>query len=209
MNTLLAAARRSAAHPTTAFPLPVAGRGLPKALPATAVGSTTGAVAAPMRVVGSLTAPGGATLTGPTATAGHFSGVLTDTATFTLTMPTAGGIALAVTATPSLDERTLLPPQGTSWTSWGSSDVNPVAARAATAQLIDAAAAAARGAELSPYVGADTAGPASTRFRYSLSEPTATARPPQPVHAHPVALGVVAAAGLLVLGAAAAIWRRA
>src|SRR4051812_16224085 len=51
MTTLLNAAQRGGAHPTTAYPLPVAGRGLPRTVPAVEVSNTTASVAALMRVV--------------------------------------------------------------------------------------------------------------------------------------------------------------
>ncbi|MFL6240375.1 MAG: hypothetical protein ACJ735_12875 [Actinomycetes bacterium] len=214
MTTLLAAARRNEAQPTTAFTLPVAGRGLPRRLPATDVGNTAAFVAAPLRVVGSLRAPNTqATLTGPTVApvpdGGRFNGVLTGAVDFTLTVPKAGRVVLDLTATPTLDARTLQPPHGQrTWADWARLDATTADARGATSQLVNAAAAAARGAELSPYVGSDTNGPATTRFRYVINTAARPARTQQPLHPHPLAIGVAAFAALLTVSGAAAVWRR-
>jgi hypothetical protein len=167
-----------------------------------------------MRVVGSITAPGvDAHLTGPTAKAvtggGTFLGVLTDTVTFTLTMPGAGHVALALTATPTLDERTLQPPDGQrSWIGWSRGAVSTDSARTATDQLVAGAAAAARGAELSPYVGSDTRGAATTQFRFTFSPVAAAPKAARPLHPRPIALGVIGFAGLVVVSGAAVLWRR-
>jgi hypothetical protein len=214
LTTLLSSAQRDATQPTTAFPLPTAGAGLPKSIPATNVGTTTALVRAPLRVVGSLKARDQpARLTGPTVEAsssgGQFNGVLTDSVTFTLQMPAAGHVALDVHAVPTLDERTLRPTvQQRDWSFLTAGSLNSDVVRRATDQLVQAAAASARGAELSPYVGSDTKGPATTTFRYVLSPTAKVPLPAKPLRPHPIALGIVSFAGLLVVGAAAAVWRR-
>jgi hypothetical protein len=140
---------------------------------------------------------------------GHFNGVLTDSVTFTLQMPAAGHVALDIHAVPTLDERTLRPTvQQPSWSFLTGGSLGNDVVRRATDQLVQGAAAAARGAELSPYVGSDAKGPATTTFRYILSPTAKVALPTRPLHPHPVALGIVAFAGLLVVGGAAAVWRR-
>jgi hypothetical protein len=214
LTTLLTAARRDSAQPTTAFPLPAAGAELPKSIEAVDVGTTTGFVTAPMRVVGSfLSRDQPAQLSGPTvetlSNGGKFNGVLTGNVTFTLAMHAAGHVTLDVLAIPTLDERTLLPPsEQKTWSFLEGMSLNSGPVRQATDQLVRGAAAAARGAELSPYVGSDTKGPATTTFRYTISATAAQQRAPAPLHPRPVALGVVAFAGLAVVGGAAALWRR-
>jgi hypothetical protein len=212
LTTLLAAARRSDAHPSTAYPLPVAGRGLPREVPATDVASTAAFVPAPMRVVGSLTAPGtSAALSGPTVSAaasgGHFNGILTDSVTFELAVQQATRVALDLVATPTLDERTLQPPSGT-WQQWAQRARTTAERQQATAQLVAGAAASARGAELSPYVGSDTVGPASTRFRYTISPVAAKPRAVKALHPHPLAISLVSVLALALLSGAAVVWRR-
>jgi hypothetical protein len=212
LSTLQAAAQRSSAQPTTALALPTAGRGLPRQLPATDVGQMLANVVAPMRVVGTLTAPGTtARLAGPTvasvAGGGHFNGVLTDTVGFALTVPGPTRVALDVTATPTLDERTLQPPHGT-WNAWARSGPSAAEVRRATDQLVAGAAASARVAELSPYIGTDTTGPATTRFRYAMSAAARVAPKATPLHPRPLPIALVALAGLVVVSGAAVVWRR-
>ena len=213
LTTLLDAAHTAATHPTTAIALPTAGNGLPTSLPASETSEGSAFIAAPMRVVGTLSAPGTtAQASGPTITSvnggGHFNGVLTTTVDFTLTMPSAGHVAVDVTAIPTLDERTLQPPTGASWAAWARSHPDTTAAGAATTQLVTGAATAARCAELSPYVGSDTKGPATTSFRFVISQSAAAVHTSPPLHPHPVALGIVAVVGLFVVSGAAALWHR-
>ena len=214
LTRLLETARTSRTHPTRPVALPTAGNGLPRQLPATKVGSTVAVVPAPMRVVGSISAPGTtARLSGPTARnipgGGLVNGVLSDMAAFTLAVPQAGRVAINLTATPTLDERTLQPPDGQpSWHAWARGAVPSVVARSATDQLVAGAAAAARGAELSPYVGSDTRGTATTQFRFTISATKSVASAAEHLHPHPLAIGIVGLAGLVAVSGAAALWRR-
>jgi hypothetical protein len=214
LTTLLNTARASSTHPTRPVALPTAGNGLPRQLAATDVSDTVANVAAPMRIVGSIRALGTtAHLTGPTAHGipggGAVNGVLTDSVTFSLAMPAAGRVTIDLTATPTLDERTLAPPDGQrSWNAWARGTVSSTGARTATDQLVAGAAMAARGAELSPYVGSDTTGVATTQFRFSLSTAAPAAAAAAPLHPHPVAIGVVGLAALVVISGATVLWRR-
>jgi hypothetical protein len=214
LTTLLAAARRSAAAPSTAIVLPTAGQGLPRGIAATGVVTQSVAdVAAPMRLVGSITSTAaGSTLRGPTATSipggGRVAGVLTGSVDFTLNMPSAGRVAINLVANPSLDERTLRPPSGNTWPAWAQGRPSAAAAHAATDQLVAAAGAAAKGAEISPYIGSDTTGPATTTFRYTIAPRATIVTPARPLHPHGYAIGLVAFAGLTVVGGAVALWRR-
>ena len=213
LDALLAAAGDAAGRPSEAIPLPVAGRGLPARVRATAVGQTTSFVVAPLRVVGTITAPGTtAALSGPATTltdgGGRVEGVLAAAVDFRLEIPAAARVELNLTVTPTLDERTLRPPTGTTWAAWAAVPRDAQQRRAATAQLVSGAASAARAASISPYVGADTPGPATTTFRYRIAEPADIAAAPRKLTPRPLPLAIVGLAGLALVGGAAALWRR-
>jgi hypothetical protein len=214
LGALLAAARQANARPGVAVVLPVAGRGLPQRIAASDIASTVSTVFAPLRVVGTITAPGTtAALSGPTTTltdgGGRIAGVLSDTADFQLDVPAATRIALDLTVTPTLDERTLRPPGANrTWSAWARTNVTRQERVTATTQLIAGAASAARAASISPYVGADTPGPATTTFRYRLADKAEIAASPRRLTPKPLALGLVGVALLAMVTGAAAVWRR-
>ncbi len=208
--------RRSAASRSTAPP-PVAGRGLPLALPVTGLGSRMVTVVAPLRIAGTVTVPGqrGVTVTGPGASAtpsgdgARLAGVLQGSAEIALEVPDAGKLALDLTVVPALDPRRLAPPDGaSSWVAWAATRPTVGDRRSATDVLVDAAAAAARADDLAPYLGHPGPGPTTTEFRYSLAAAPTLARQRIPLRPRPVpivltVLGLVAAAGGGVLA-----WRR-
>ena len=213
LDAMLNAARRAGTQPNRAIVLPVAGRGLPERVPAAGVGQAAAFVLAPLRVLGTITAPGTtASLTGPATTltdgGGRVNGVLSSTADFRLDVPTASQVALDLTVTPTLDERTLRPPDGSTWAAWGQTHRTEPQRRAATNQLINGAASAARAASISPYVGADTPGPAVTTFRYRIAAKADVAVAPRTLKPRPLALSLLGVAVLAMVTGAAALWRR-
>ncbi|MDX6286585.1 MAG: hypothetical protein QOG53_2070 [Frankiales bacterium] len=213
LDTLLTTARRALAQPAQALVLPVAGRGLPTRIPAAGVTQTLGFVIAPLRVSGTITAPGTtASLNGPTTTlidgGGRVQGVLSSTVDFRLDVPAAARVAVDLTVTPTLDERTLRPPSGSNWVAWAQTNPTEEHRRAATSQLVNAAASAARAASISPYVGADTPGAATTTFHYRLADAAEVATAPRKLEPKPFALALVGVVALALVGGGSALWRR-
>jgi hypothetical protein len=215
LDTLLDRAGKSRRSPRVPVVLPVAGRELPLRLTAEDVSASPQYVVAPLRVVGTITAPGTtAGLSGPATTltdgGGRLAGVLSSTADFQLDVPQAARVQLDLTVTPSLDERSLRPPRGArSWAAWAQrSDLTDQALREATGVLVSGAASAARAATLSPYVGADTPGPATTSFRYQIADASEVAPAPRALKRKPYAVGVAGIAALAIMANGAALWRR-
>jgi hypothetical protein len=213
LDSLATVANASARHRTTAFVLPVAGVGLPTSVAGTGVTTTTRTVVAPLRVSGPITASGGGVLSGPTVTAiaggGTIDGVLAGSADFQLRVRHAGHIRLGLSAVPSLDPRTLVPPApARTWTAWAASHPGPAPRQVATDTLVGTAAATARAHELSPYVGSDIAGPATTAFRYVIASAAAAPGVHARLRPKPYAITVAAIAGLAILVNAGLLWRR-
>lgn len=193
---------------------PMAGRGLPRALPGTRTGSRESNVAVPFRVTGTIRVDGGAPVTPESGAIKHLpdglrvDGVLTGEQPFTVRATRASTVTIDLTAYPTLDARLLRPPQGRTWADWARRDPPPAEVERALATLVDAAAAAARSDEYAPYLGHHGPGPVSTTFRYRTApaEVVRTAAPP--LEPRP---GAIALAGLALLGIAAnatALWRR-
>ncbi|HVE64113.1 MAG TPA: hypothetical protein VNB94_09955 [Mycobacteriales bacterium] len=208
---------RSSSADRTNAPPPVAGRGLPRALRATGVGTRTLTVSAPLRIAGTVTVPGagGVAVSGPgtVATAAGdgaaLAGVLQGSAQISLDVPTAGRLVLDLTVVPALDPRQLTPPAGAaSWRDWAATRPDADARRAATDVLVAAAAAAARADDVAPYLGHPGPGPTSTVFRYSLAEAQVRSRRPRPVQPRPVPIALTALGAVAVIGAGVATWRR-
>lgn len=208
LDALLAHARTPRGAP------PAAGRGLPSELPATGVTGRDATVVAPLQVSGSVRVVGAAATvagagTSPIADGAELSGVLHASTQLTVAVPAGGGrLELALSARPTLDERTLTPPAGTSWADWAAARPDVSAVRRATDTLVDAAAAAARGLEYAPYLGLTVPGEVTTTFEYVVARAPDVARAARRLTPRPgnIALAVVALLG--VVGNSALLWRR-
>jgi hypothetical protein len=205
--------RVAADHPREAVP-PVAGDGLPRAIPGHRDGQVALPMTSPLRVTGEISAPGGATaITGPatTPTDGgvQISGTLTGEAMFTVRLARGDRLGLALQVRPWLDPRTLTPPDGfRSWSRWAAADPSTAAVRRATSTAVAAAAAAARSAEYSPYLQADAPGDHLSTFTYVMA-PASAAAPTtgDDMQPRPGGIAAAAVAFLAVIGNAALLRR--
>jgi hypothetical protein len=203
---------RAAAHPRPGVP-PAPGAGLPARLPGCATGRQSLPVAAPVRVTGSITAPGGAAaVTGPgtTPAAGGVTvaGTLTAQASFTVRLRAGQRVGLRLDAQPWLDPRTLQPPAPyRSWAAWRRAAPSRQALAAATERLVAAAATAARAADYSPYLQADTPGPDASTFSYAIAPAPRHLARPLTVRPRPGPLAAAAVALLAIVGNATLLWR--
>lgn len=205
--------RAAAARPRAAVP-PTPGAGLPRRLPGTPTGELALAVVAPLRVTGTITAPGGsAAITGPatTPTAGGASitGTLNASAQFDVAVRRGDRIGLRLDVRPWLDDRTLSPPRpATTWREWARVRPSDAERAAATRTLVTALAASARSAEYSPYLQADAPGPDLSTFTYVVaSAPRAVAAAAE-IQPRPGAIAAAAVALLAIIGNAALLRRR-
>jgi hypothetical protein len=207
-DTLLRAAADPGREP------PVAGRGLPCSLPAHSLAQRQIGVGAAQAIRGSITISGTTgSVTGPgttsTGTGARIAGTLpTGSVSFTVHLDGPGRIALDLTTLPTVDRRTLAPPDGAgSWQAWAQSNPSTAATQRATDTVVAAAAAAVRAADFYPYLQADLPGRSQGVFRYMLFEPTAAraARAPLRPRRGPIALALLAAS--LIVGNGAALRR--
>lgn len=196
-------------------PPPTAGRGLPLTLPATGNATHEVNVVVPFRLTGTIRVTGGTATTPESAAVTHLAdglkldGVLAGDAEFTVNAGATGTLELALTAFPTLDPRTLQPPQGTTWADWARRRPPAAQVAAATTQLVDAAAQGARADDYAPYLGHHGRGAVRTTFHYRMAPPEAVRAPaPAPLAPRPfgIALASLALAG--VLTNATVIWRR-
>jgi hypothetical protein len=206
LDLLLAHARsHGAAAP------PTAGHGLPSTVPGTVSGSREATTVAPLRVTGTITAPG-ATGDGPGTAAVpdgvRVSGVLQGDAEFTLSVPAAGALRLSLTAVPTLDPRLLLPPQGATWAAWARRSPPPDQVRTAFDTLMENAAAAARDDEYAPYLGHHAQGPVITTYHLALAPRALVVRAPERLRPKGFGLALAGVALLGLLANTTAIWRR-
>src|SRR3954451_20382291 len=205
--------RRAAGRPHTAVP-PVAGAGLPVALPGRATGRRQLDVVAPLRVSGTLRVPGATPSvsgpgTSPIADGAAIAGTLAGSVDFTVPMRAGQRIVMRLDVRPWPDPRTVTPPApARTWQRWASTSPGAADVAQATDQLMAAAAASARAAEYSPYLQADAPGPDLSTFTYvtasAAQSPRTGGGPPPPPGA--MALAVVPAAA--VIGNAALLRRR-
>jgi hypothetical protein len=197
--------RRAGEHPRAAVP-PTGGRGLPVSLPGRATGSLAVDVVAPLRVVGTITAPGGTdAIAGPASTpaAGGVSiaGTLTAPATFTVQVAAGDRIGLDLDVRPWLDPRTVTPPApARTWAQWRRTAPSASAIADATQALVLTAAASARSAEYSPYLQADAPGPDLSSFAYSVAPAPKALRAVADVQPRPGAIAAAAVALLAIAG---------
>jgi hypothetical protein len=205
--------RRAGDRPRAAVP-PAAGRGLPAALPGRRTGSLAVDVAAPLRVTGTITAPGGGdAITGPATTpapgGASIAGTLTASATFTVRVAAGDRIGLDLDVRPWLDPRTVAPPApARTWAQWKRSAPGASAIADATQTLVLGAAATARSAEYSPYLQADAPGPDLSTFTYVVAPAPKTSRAVADVQPRPGAIAAAAVALLAIVGNAALLRRR-
>ena len=205
--------RRAAARPAAAVP-PVAGHGLPARI----AGRTTGAlsldVVAPLRVTGTITAPGGpAAISGPglTPAAGGVSvaGTLAGAAGFTVKVARGDRIGMTLDVRPWVDVRAVMPPAPAhTWAQWARSNPSTTSIAAATQTLVTNAAAAARAAEYSPYLQADAPGPDLSTFTYVVAAPPKASAITRRMQPRPGGIAAAAVALLAILGNAAVLRRR-
>jgi len=109
---------------------------------------------------------------------------------------------------PWLDPRLLGPPTGASWKAWAATGPSVADRQAATTTLAEAAASAARAAEYSPYLQADTPGSDLTSFHYVVAPRAATPRAVRAIQAKPGAITAAALALVAISGNAALLWRQ-
>jgi hypothetical protein len=193
---------------------PVAGAGLPRAVPGRPTGRTTLDVVAPLRVTGELRVPGGAdAVSGPgltaTADGAAVAGTLTGTAAFTVRVAAGDRLGLALDVRPWPDPRTVEPPAPYgSWRAWARDDPERAAVEAATTTLATAAAASARAAEYSPYLQADAPGTDVSTFTYVVAAPAAAGRDVDSMRPRPGAITAAAVALLAIVGNALLLRRQ-
>jgi hypothetical protein len=205
--------RRVAQRPGDASP-PVASEGLPTHVPGQVTGRTTIDVTAPLRVTGTVTAPGGGSaVTGPgltpTATGARVAGTLSASAAFTVDVAAGDRLGLDLEVRPWPDPRTVEPPASyPTWRAWARSGPDDAAVTAATTTLATVAAAAARAAEYSPYLQADAPGTDVSTFTYVIAPPEAVAPTADSMRPRPGAITLAAVALLAVLGNAELLRRQ-
>lgn len=205
--------RRVAAHPGAAVP-PTAGHGLPMRIPGRTTGALSLNVVAPLRVTGTISAPGGtAAITGPGLTphAGGMTvaGTLSGAAGFSVKVAAGDRIGMNLDVRPWIDDRSLAPPaRAGTWKQWAASSPSNTAVAAATQTLVINAAAAARAAEYSPYLQADAPGPDLSTFTYVVAPPPRVLRVTADMQPRPGGIAAAAVALLAIIGNAALLRRR-
>ena len=204
--------RRAGGHPRAAVP-PTPGRGLPASVPGRTTGSLAVDVVAPLRVTGTITAPGGAAaVSGPATTPVRggvsIAGTLSSSATFTVRVAAGDRIGLDLEVRPWIDARTVTPPATQTWAQWRRQRPSATDVANATQTLVLAAAAAARSAEYSPYLQADAPGPDLSSFTYVVATPATTAHRVADMQPRPGAIAAAAVAVLAIVGNAELLRRR-
>ena len=210
---VLDALRRVAARPAAAVP-PTAGNGLPERVSGRTTGALSLNVVAPLRVAGTITAPGGtAAITGPGLGAApggvSVTGTLAAVAGFTVKVARGDRIGMSLDVRPWLDPRAVAPPAPAgSWKKWAASHPSSGAIATATQTLVTNAAAAARAAEYSPYLQADAPGPDLSTFTYVVAPPPRAFSVTVHMHPRPGGIAAAAVALLAIVGNAALLRRR-
>src|SRR3954447_23860691 len=202
----------AARAPKAAVP-PYAGSGLPTTVPGAHQGDEQLNVTAPLRVTGSIgVAETGAAVRGagatPSATGADIAGTLDGSTSWDIDLRSGQHLKLDLDVRPWLDPRLLVPPTGSSWRPWAATDRPAAERQSATTTLAEAAASAARAAEYSPYLQADTPGTDLSSFRYVVAPRTATPRAAAAIEAKPGAITAAALALVAISGNAALLWRQ-
>lgn len=196
--------------------LPAAGSGLPTTVQVATAGRVQATQSVPLNLRLTLTGEGSAlTPASPGATA------LPGGAQLVGTLPGGQQVELAATVTgatrvvlggiavPALDPRPLAPPPpAASWAGWARAQPDATARRTALDLLVSSAAAGARAASYSPYLGADLPGTGTTVFEISFAEPEALPDVVQPLSPRAGPIAVTGVALLLLLVHGALLWRR-
>ena len=208
LDRLYAAARA----PQPAVP-PYAGGGLPTTLPGAHLGDEQINVSSPLRVTGSIGVVGtGAVVRGPgstpTATGADIAGTLDGSSSWDVEVRSGQQLHLDLDVRPWLDPRLLVPPAGGSWRAWAATSPKAADRQSATTVLAEGAASAARAAEYSPYLQADTPGSDLSSFRYVVAARAATPRAVRAIQAKPGAITAAALALVAISGNAALLWRQ-
>ena len=202
----------AAQAPSAALP-PYAGAGLPTEVPGRVLSGEQFAAVAPLRVTGTLavkeatTSPVQGPGTTPTANGAQLAGTLDGAATFDVTMRAGQHLVADLDVRPWLDPRELAPPTTATWPQWARSHPSTADIAAATKTLTENAAAAARAAEYSPYLQADTPGPDLSTFHYVVAPKAATPRAGAEIRAKPLGITAAAIALVAIAGNAALLWR--
>src|SRR3954449_5173624 len=205
--------RRAAGRPHDAVP-PVAGAGLPVALPGHAVGRRQLNVVAPLRITGTLRVPNAAPSVGgpgttPIADGATIAGTLAGSVDFTVPVRMGQRLQLHLDARPWPDPRTVLPPApARTWRQWAAAHPSPAEVAQATDDLMAAAAARAHAAEYSPYLQADAPGPDLSTFTYVTASAAQTPRTRDGTQPRPGAIALTVVAAVAVIGNAALLRRR-
>src|SRR3954447_11461396 len=205
--------RRAAGRPHDAVP-PVAGAGLPVALPGHAVGRRQLNVVAPLRITGTLRVPNAAPSVGgpgttPIADGATIAGTLAGSVDFTVPVRRGQRLQLHLDARPWPDPRTVTPPApARTWRQWAATHPSPAEVAQATDDLMAAAAASAHAAEYSPYLQADAPGPDLSTFTYVTASAAQTPRTRDGPQPRPGAIALTVVAAVAVIGNAAMLRRR-
>ena len=205
--------RRAGDHPRAAVP-PVAGAGLPAALPGHAAGTRQLNVVAPLRITGTLRVPGATTsVTGPGTTpiadGAAITGTLAGSVDFTVPVRAGQHLALHLDVRPWPDPRMVAPPSpARSWREWAATGPSAADVAKATDTMMEAAAASARAAEYSPYLQADAPGPDLSTFTYVTATAAQTPRVDNGPQPRPGAIALTVVAAAAVIGNAVLLRRR-
>ena len=193
---------------------PMAGRGLPAALPATTTGRREATVAAPFRVTGTIRVGGGAAVTPESAAVTHLAdglrldGTLQGDAEFTVRAAGAATLTVALTAYPTLDPRLLQPPRGATWAEWLRLGPTPGETRDALTTLVDNAAMAARTDEYAPYLGHHGRGRVTTTFVFRMAPAEVVRTAAAPLRPKPGGIALASLALLAIVANTTVLWRR-
>jgi hypothetical protein len=169
---------------------------------------------APLRVTGTIRVAGGTPGGFENGAVTHLpdglklDGMLQGGGDFTIAASGPSTLAIDLTAYPTVDPRTVVPPRGKTWAEWAANDPTPPEERDALRQLVEAATEAARADDYAPYLGHHGPGSVRTTFHVTVAPPgvVRVAPPPMRPKAFPIALAGVAF--LAVLANTTAIWRR-
>ena len=205
----------AAGAPKVAVP-PYAGSGLPSSLPGRFEGQEQIQVSAPLRVTGEIGSSDGSSAvhglgTTPTDRGARIAGTLDGAGSWQVDLRAGQHLLLDLDVRPWLDPRLLDPRllvDAPTWRAWAATSVSPADLRASTTTLAEAAASAARAAEYSPYLQADTPGSDVSSFRYVVAARTATPRAVRAIEAKPGAITAAALALVAISGNAALLWRQ-
>jgi hypothetical protein len=194
--------------------LPAAGAGLPETVPATGEARVSAVTGVPLRITGTIRGSGIAVTgpaTAPSPDGAAVAGTLPPGASAELRVEVSGStrLDLDLRVVPTLDPRTLVPPDGfETWAAWAAAAPAAESRRSALDLLVATAATGARAVSYSPYLGADLPGTGTTAFRYAFAQPEQLEPVAQALTPRPRAI-TAALVALLLLGAnGALLWHR-